>query len=96
MPGPNKPDQLFKIVKLIIIAHDALAVIDDPRLLIALEAVKEFFHSISFCKLSESPRLDLISIKPLGAFGGTALIAAVDALCYAALTVLTPLSILTP
>ena len=56
---PDKPDQCFKIVKIIIITDDPLTVIDDPCLLIASETVKQLRNTVSAGKFGKCPRFDL-------------------------------------
>ena len=67
-------DEFFQVIKLIVVAHYAFAVIYDACLLVALEAVQKFFNAISSRELGKSLRLDLLGVKALGALCGRAFI----------------------
>ena len=64
---PDKLNQRFQIVKIIIVTENALSVIDNSRLLIACKAVQQFFHTVPLCKLRKGACLDFLGIQPLPA-----------------------------
>ena len=93
---PDKTDQRFEIIKIIVIADDALAVIDNACLLIALQTVQQFLLTVPPCKLRKRTRLDLFGKQPPAAVRRLAFKAAAKILFDHAFPVLTPLRIPAP
>jgi hypothetical protein len=93
---PDKPDQCFEVVKFVVIAHDAAAVIDNPRLFIALQTVQQCFNAVSPCKFRKRARLELVLIEPLAALRGLAFTAPRNALFEHAFPVFAPFGVPAP
>lgn len=96
LPVPDKAYQLFDIVEIVIIPHNALTMIDYARLFVASEAVQKLLNAVSSCKLREAPRLYLLCVETLAAASGLAFIAAPEALSDHAFPVLAPFGVFAP
>ena len=56
----NKFNQLFHIIKIIIITNDSFTMISDSSFFIFLKAVKKFLYTISFYKQCKTIWLDFV------------------------------------
>ena len=94
--GLDEIDQIFKIIKFIIITHDPFTVVDDAGLLVLIKAIEKRFYTIPFCKLSESTGFDLICIKSFTAVCRLTFITSGYILIYTASSHFTPFSVFAP
>ncbi len=96
LPCSDETDQFFKVIKVIVVTHDPLTMIDDPALFIALQAVKKLIQAVSPYKFCKRTGFDFLSVKTSAALCRVAFIASGQFLFNHASAVLTPFGILAP
>lgn len=92
----DESDKFFNVIKIVIVAHDALTMIYDAVFFVALKAVKKIFNAVFSGKFGKCSRLYLVCKQTFAAVSLTAFVTGVHLLIKDTSSVFTPVSTFTP
>ena len=62
LPRPNKTNQFFNVIKVIIVTHDSFSVIDNSSFFVSFQTIQKLLNAVPACKFCKSPSLNLLCI----------------------------------